>query len=191
MRVGSSERITNETQIKVSINIDGNGKCDVNTGIKFLDHMIKTLATHSLIDIEVKANGDLIHHIVEDTALTIGEALKKALGNRIGIKRFGFAIVPMDDTLVLASVDLITRPYSYIDLNFTRNNIEDIPSEDLIHFIKSFTDSLQATIHISVLRGINDHHKAEAAFKALALALRDAWSIDTKRQGVPSSKGVM
>jgi imidazoleglycerol-phosphate dehydratase len=191
MRIGSSERITNETQIKVSVNIDGTGKCKTETGIKFLDHMIKTLATHSLIDIEINARGDLVHHIVEDTALTLGDALKKALNNRSGIKRFGFAIVPMDDALALASVDLVMRPYSDIDLKLTSNNIEDIASEDLIHFIRSLSDSLQATIHVSVIKGINNHHKVEAAFKALALALRDSWSIDPRRHDQPSSKGMM
>jgi imidazoleglycerol-phosphate dehydratase len=191
MRIGSSERITNETQIKVSVNIDGTGKCKTETGIKFLDHMIKTLATHSLIDIEISARGDLVHHIVEDTALTLGDALKKALNNRSGIKRFGFAIVPMDDALALASVDLVMRPYSDIDLKLTSNNIEDIASEDLIHFIRSLSDSLQATIHVSVIKGINNHHKVEAAFKALALALRDSWSIDPRRHDQPSSKGMM
>ena len=191
MRIGSSERITNETQIKVSVNIDGTGKCKTETGIKFLDHMIKTLATHSLIDIEISARGDLVHHIVEDTALTLGDALKKALNNRSGIKRFGFAIVPMDDALALASVDLVMRPYSDIDLKLTSNNIEDIASEDLIHFIRSLSDSLQATIHVSVIKGINNHHNVEAAFKALALALRDSWSIDPRRHDQPSSKGMM
>jgi len=191
MRIGSSERITNETQIKVSVNIDGTGKCKTETGIKFLDHMIKTLATHSLIDIEISARGDLVHHIVEDTALTLGDALKKALNNRSGIKRFGFAIVPMDDALALASVDLVMRPYSDIDLKLTSNNIEDIASEDLIHFIRSLSDSLQATIHVSIIKGINNHHKVEAAFKALALALRDSWSIDPRRHDQPSSKGMM
>lgn len=191
MRIGSSERITNETQIKVNVNIDGTGKCKVETGIKFLDHMIKTLATHSLIDVEISAHGDLVHHIVEDVALTLGDALKKALNNRSNIKRFGFAIVPMDDALALASVDLVMRPYSDVDLKLTSNNIEDIASEDLVHFIRSLSDSLQATIHVSVMKGINNHHKVEAAFKALALALRDSWSIDPRRHGQPSSKGVM
>lgn len=191
MRIGVSERITNETQVKVSVNIDGTGKCNVNTGIKFLDHMIKSLATHGIIDIDINARGDLIHHIVEDVALTLGDALKKALHDRANIRRFGFAIVPMDDALALVSVDLIQRPYSNIEIPLTNERIEDIASEDIIHFFRSLADSLQATIHVSVMKGINDHHKIEASFKALAIALRDAWTIDPRRQGPPSSKGVM
>ncbi|MGB9728598.1 MAG: imidazoleglycerol-phosphate dehydratase HisB [Thermoprotei archaeon] len=191
MRVGLSERITNETQVKVKVNIDGTGRCYVNTGIKFLDHMIKSLAIHGIIDIEINSQGDLVHHIVEDVALTLGDALKKALNDRAGIKRFGFAIVPMDDALALVSVDLVQRPYSDIDIKLVNERIEDIASEDIIHFFRSLADSLQATIHVSVMKGTNDHHKVEASFKALAVALRDAWSVDPRRQGMPSSKGVM
>ncbi|MEM3832536.1 MAG: imidazoleglycerol-phosphate dehydratase HisB [Thermoprotei archaeon] len=191
MRIGLSERTTNETQVKVKVNIDGIGKCNVNTGVKFLNHMIKSLATHGIIDIEINAQGDLVHHIVEDVALTLGDALKKALNDRAGIKRFGFAIIPMDDALALVSVDLVQRPYSDINVKLTNRRIEDIASEDIVHFLRSLADSLQATIHISVMKGTNDHHKVEAVFKALGIALKDAWTIDPRRQGAPSSKGVM
>ena len=191
MRIGRSFRKTKETEIDVSVNLDGAGIANVNTGIEFLNHMLRSLATHSLIDITVHAKGDLVHHIMEDTAICLGEAILKALGDGEGISRFGYAIVPMDCSLAFAAVDLSRRPYVKVDLKLEGKMIEDMPCENIIHFIESLAISLRANVHVWVQYGSNDHHKAEAAFKALALSLRQAVSIDPRRKGIPSSKGVI
>lgn len=184
---------TKETKIKVSVNLDGTGKSAVSTGTKFLDHMIAGFATHSLIDVELKATGDLRHHIIEDSGLALGKCLSKALGERKGIVRFGSAFVPMDESLAFAAVDLVKRTYFVSsDLGVKRNVVEDLPREDLEHFFRSLCDSLGCTMHLRLEYGSNDHHKIEACFKALALALRKAVELDTKRQSmIPSSKGSM
>lgn len=187
-------RKTKETDITVEVNIDGTGKSEPNTGIRFLDHMLDSLSTHSLMDIKVKATGDLQHHLVEDVAITLGKAVSQALGDRRGIRRFGDAIVPMDDGLALAAVDLVKRPYSSIELKLERVLLEDAPREDLEHFFTSIATALEATIHVKVVDGKNDHHKYEAAVKAPALSLREAASEDPRRsdlRGPPSSKGSM
>jgi imidazoleglycerol-phosphate dehydratase len=173
------------------VNLDGIGKASVNTGVSFLDHMITSLATHSLIDVEATVNGDLRHHAVEDLALCLGEAINKALGSREGIARFGNAGAPMDCSLAYSAVDFVKRPYFKIDLKLRGKKIEDTPTEDITHFFESFANSLQANIHIYVQYGSNDHHKTEAAIKALALSIRQAIAQDAKRKGVPSSKGVI
>ena len=191
MRIGRSFRKTKETEIDVSVNLDGAGIANVNTGVEFLNHMLRSLATHSLIDITVHAKGDLVHHIMEDTAICLGEAILKALGDGEGISRFGYAIVPMDCSLAFAAVDLSRRPYVKVDLKLEGKMIEDMPCENIIHFIESLAISLRANVHVWVQYGSNDHHKAEAAFKALALSLRQAVSIDPRRKGIPSSKGVI
>jgi len=191
MRTSTIERKTNETQVKVSLNIDGKGKTNIDTSVKFLDHMICELAVHSFIDLEVKARGDLKHHIVEDVAIALGEALKQALGDRKSIRRFGQAIVPMDDALTLTSIDLIQRPYSDVELDLWCGQIEDMTSEDIQHFIETLTSSLQFTLHVHVIKGTNNHHKVEAVFKGIGLSLREAWEIDQRQKGVPSSKGKM
>ena len=186
------ERITNETNVKIRVSLDGSGASTVQTGVRFLDHILNTLATHSLIDLEVKAEGDLQHHIVEDVALTLGQALNKALGDRKGIRRFGDAIVPMDDALALAAVDLVRRPFASIQLQLERTIVEDAPREDLEHFLPSLTTALEATIHVKVLEGKNDHHKLEAAIKAFATAFGNAVIVGSRRaQQIPSSKGAM
>jgi imidazoleglycerol-phosphate dehydratase len=193
-RVAKTERKTKETVIWAKVNLDGSGKNDVSTGTKFLDHMIAALSTHSLIDIEISAKGDLKHHTIEDAALVLGEAFSNALGDRNGISRFGSSFAPMDESLAFASVDLVKRTYFVgTNLDFNRNYIEDIAREDLQHFFRSLCDSLKCTMHIRIEYGSNDHHKAEACFKALALALRQAVSIDPRRlkQSIPSSKGKM
>jgi len=188
-------RKTKETDISVRVRLDdGTGKSDAKTGVGFLDHMIDSLATHSLMDVTVRATGDLQHHVVEDVAITLGKAIGKALGDRVGIRRFGDAIVPMDDGLALAAVDLVKRPYSAVDLKLQRVMLEDAPREDLEHFFGSLAQALEATIHIKVLDGSNDHHKFEAAVKAFALALREAVAPDPRRAKInapPSSKGSM
>ncbi|RJS92820.1 imidazoleglycerol-phosphate dehydratase HisB [Candidatus Bathyarchaeota archaeon] len=191
MRIGRVSRKTSETDIQVEVNLDGTGLADVSTGVKFLNHMLKSLATHSLIDIKVQAVGDLSHHLIEDVAICLGEAILKALGDAKGIKRFGYAIVPMDCSLAFAAVDLSRRPYVKVDLKLRGNKIEDIPCEDIMHFIESLTMALRANVHIWIQYGSNNHHKTEAAFKALALSLRQAVSLDPRRRGVPSSKGVI
>ncbi|MDG6915017.1 MAG: imidazoleglycerol-phosphate dehydratase HisB [Nitrososphaerota archaeon] len=188
------KRKTKETDIEVRVTIEGTGAARARTGVGFLDHMLHSLATHSLIDVTVDAKGDLVHHVVEDVATALGRAVGQALGDRTGIRRFGDAMVPMDDALALAAVDLVKRPYSVVDLRLERVMVEDAPREDLEHFFGSLAQALEATVHVKVLEGSNDHHKFEAAVKAFALALREAASPDPRRAGSkapPSSKGSM
>jgi imidazoleglycerol-phosphate dehydratase len=191
MRSEGVYRKTKETEVKVKVNLDGEGKATVNTGVSFLDHMITSLAIHSLIDITASVKGDLVHHLVEDLALGLGGALNKALGTREGIARFGNAAAPMDCSLALAAVDLVLRPYFKVDLKLRGKKVEDMPTEDINHFFESLATALQANVHVFVEYGSNDHHKAEAAVKALALSLRQAVTLDPRRKGVPSSKGAM
>src|SRR3989337_1552610 len=191
MRKDEVYRKTRETEVKVKVNLDGEGLADANTGVSCLDHMITSLATHSLIDITAKGKGDLRHHAVEDLAICLGEALNKALGNREGITRFGYAAAPMDCSLAFSAVDLVKRPYSKIDLKLRGKKVEDMPTEDINHFFETLATSLSANVHVFVQYGNNDHHKAEAAIKALALSLRQAITLDSRRKGVPSSKGVI
>ncbi|MDJ0269119.1 MAG: imidazoleglycerol-phosphate dehydratase HisB [Aigarchaeota archaeon] len=191
MRAARMERKTAETSIEAEVNLDGKGVYSVATGIKFLDHMLATLSKHSLIDINLRAEGDLRHHIIEDVGIVLGRALSEALGERRGIKRFGYAITPMDEALALAAVDLVKRPKPVIRLRTKLDAVEDIPVSELAHFLESFATSLEAAVHVRVLAGGDDHHKVEAAFKALALALRQAIEQDPRRVGVPSTKGSM
>ena len=191
LREAEVTRKTKETDITVKVQLEGTGNVRINTSVKFLDHLVTSFATHSLIDIQIDATGDLIHHTAEDVALTIGEAINKALGERKSIKRFGFAIVPMDDALAYSAVDLVKRPFQVADLKIDKEGIEDMPAEDIYHFIQSFSTSLQANIHVIVEYGNNDHHKVEAAIKAMALSMREEMSPDSRRDGTPSSKGMM
>ncbi len=191
MRADQVYRKTRETEVDIKVNLDGEGRADVSTGIAFFDHLLTSLSTHSLIDITAKVKGDLKHHAIEDSAIGLGEALNKALANREGITRFGYAAVPMDDSLAFAVIDLVKRPYAKIDLKLRGKKIEDMPCEDITHFYETLATSLAGNIHIWVTYGNNDHHKAEAATKALALALRHAVTMDPRRKGVPSSKGVI
>ncbi|MDR2203929.1 MAG: imidazoleglycerol-phosphate dehydratase HisB [Nitrososphaerota archaeon] len=191
MRIEEIYRKTRETEVKVKVNLDGEGKAVIDSGVPFLDHMLASFATHSLIDIVASVKGDLVHHCIEDLAIGLGEALNKALGTRIGITRFGNAITPMDCSIAFAAVDLVKRPYFKIDLKFRGKKIEEMQTEDINHFYESLTNSLQANIHMFIMYGSNDHHKAEAATKALALSLRQAVTADLRRKGVPSSKGVI
>jgi imidazoleglycerol-phosphate dehydratase len=191
MRADEVYRKTRETEVHVKVNLDAEGKADIDTGVSFLDHLITSLATHSLIDITAKVKGDLKHHAVEDLAICLGEALNKALGSREGINRFGYAAVPMDCSLAFSAVDLVKRPYSRIDLKLRGKKVEDMPSEDIYHFLETLATSLAANIHVWVEYGNNDHHKAEAAIKALALSLKQAVALDPRRKGIPSSKGVI
>ncbi len=192
-RTSKINRSTKETEVSVSVNLDGVGKTSVKTGISFLDHLITSFGKHSMIDLQVKSksNDNIEHHLIEDTAITIGSAIDKALGNRSGITRFSFASVPMDESLAEASLDLIKRPYSRLELSIKRSNIEGISKEDIEHFFKSLLQNLNCCIHLTVKYGENDHHKIESAIKSLAIALRTATSKDTKQKGIPSTKGAM
>jgi len=191
MRKDEVYRKTKETEVKVAVNLDGEGKVSVCTAIPFLDHMIVSFATHSLIDVTASVKGDLVHHSVEDLAIGLGEALNKELGTREGITRFGNAAAPMDCSLAFAAIDLVKRPYFKIDLKLRGKKVEDMPTEDIAHFFESLSQSLQANVHVFVEYGSNDHHKAEASVKAFALSLRQAIAVDSRRKGVPSSKGVI
>jgi imidazoleglycerol-phosphate dehydratase len=191
LRTDEVYRKTRETEVNVKVNLDGEGKVTVHTGISFLDHIVTSLATHSLIDINASVKGDLRHHSVEDLAICLGEALNKALGTRDGVARFGSALAPMDCSLAFAAVDLIKRPFPRIDLKLKGKKIEDMATEDISHFFESLAVSLGANVHVFTQYGRNDHHKTEAAVKALALSLRQAMAMDPKRRGVPSSKGVI
>ena len=192
-RIGRINRKTRETEVSVSLNLDGKGKIDVKTGISFLDHMITSIAKHSMIDLKLNAvsKDGIDHHLIEDTAIALAKVMDTSLGNRSGIVRFGYAAVPMDESLAEASLDLVRRPYHKIDLGIERNQIEGISKEDLEHFFGSFAQNLNACTHITVKYGENDHHKIEAALKAFAVAWRTAVSLDKKQKGIPSTKGVM
>lgn len=191
MRTAEVSRRTGESNIYLKVSLDGSGSAEVKTGTNFLDHMLKSLATHSLIDITGKAEGDLKHHVIEDVSICLGEALRKALGNAAGIRRFGYAFVPMDCSVAFAAVDLVNRPYVKIDLKLTGEEVEDMRCQDISHFLETLALSARANMHIWIQYGSNDHHKIEAAIKALALSLRQAVSKDPRRTGVPSSKGVI
>ncbi len=191
MRISEVKRETLEVSIKVKLNIDGNGFHKIETGNKFLNHVLSTIAKHSLFDLEITANGDLKHHVAEDVALTLGEALLKALRDKKGIKRFGSTFVAMDDTLARAVVDLGGRPHSYINIPLKGDEVEDLCIEDIFHFFESIAQASKSNIHLDVLYGTNDHHKVEAISKALALTLREACSIDPRINSIPSAKGVI
>lgn len=193
LRKAKVERTTKETSVKVELNIDGKGNTSIETTIPFLDHLTTTIAKHAMMDLKISAKSKdrIVHHIAEDVAITLANALDKALGNRAKIYRFGYSIVPMDDSLAYAAIDLVKRQYYAVDLKLSRMNIEGMSKEDLEHFFRSLVQNINACIHLNVQYGVNDHHKVEAAIKALAIALRQAASIDKKGRGVPSTKGSM
>ena len=189
MRKALKTRKTLETHVKVDLNLDGSGKFSINTGLRFLDHMLKSLARHGLLDLEIEARGDVDvddPHTVEDVALALGEALKEALGDKKGIRRMSSAMVPMDDSLAMVALDLSGRPYTVLELGFREMKIGDVSAQNIRHFIESLAVSAAINIHASV-RGENDHHMAEALFKALALSLRDA--VRVEHGEIPSTKG--
>jgi len=192
-RIGKVNRSTKETTVSVSVNLDGTGKTSIKTGINFLDHLITAFGKHGMMDLTVnaKSNDKIEHHLIEDTAITIGLAIDKALGNRSGITRFSYASVPMDESLAEASIDLVKRPFWKLTLSIKRNKIEDVSREDLEHFFQSLLQNLNGCIHLTVKYGENDHHKVEAAIKSLAVAFRTACSHDKKQKGIPSTKGTM
>ena len=192
-RKASIKRNTKETSVSVSVNLDGSGKTSIKTGINFLDHLIVSFGKHGMMDLKVnaKSNDGIEHHLIEDTAITIGQTIDKALSSRSGITRFSYASVPMDESLAEASIDLVKRPFWKLTLSIKRNKIEDISKEDLEHFFQSLLQNLNSCIHLTVKYGDNDHHKVEAAIKSLAVALRNASSLDKKQKGIPSTKGSM
>lgn len=192
-RKASITRDTKETSVKVVVNIDGDGKTAINTGITFLDHLIVSFGKHGMMDLEVnaKSNDDITHHLIEDTAITIGQTIDKALGNREKITRFSYASVPMDESIAEASVDLVKRQYFKLTLLIKQGKIEGISKEDLEHFFQSLLQNLNCCIHLTVKYGDNDHHKVEAAIKSLAVAFRNSSAYDKKQRGIPSTKGSM
>ena len=188
-----AERIreTRETTIRVAVDLDGTGAARIASGVGFYDHLLTSLSYHSLIDIEIEATGDLEvddHHTVEDVALTLGGAISDALGDRAGIRRFGQAAVPMDESLAECALDLSGRPYAVIDLPFRGERMGELSTQLVEHALESFAQAAGATIHIRG-RGRNDHHLAEAAFKSLARSLRTAVERDPRRSGIASTKG--
>jgi imidazoleglycerol phosphate dehydratase HisB len=186
------ERETKEVTIRGYLDLDGSGTSDVKTGLGFLDHMLATLARHGRFDVGLTATGDTEvddHHTVEDCAIVLGRALDQALGDRNGIARFGYAYAPLDESLSRAVIDLSGRPWSEISIDFTRATIGEVAAENLVHFLRSFAMEGRMALHVDLLRGDNDHHKAESAFKALAMALRSAVAADGS--GIPSTKGTL
>jgi imidazoleglycerol-phosphate dehydratase len=195
MRTATIERRTKETEISVSVNLDGGGKYTVETGIGFLDHMLEQLSRHSLIDLSVKAKGDLhidYHHTTEDTGIAIGEAVAKALGNRAGIVRYGEALIPMDETLSRITLDVSNRPYLIWRVNFSRPKLGDMDTELFKEWFQAFAQSAGITLHIENIYGENNHHIVESCFKGLARSLRQAIEIDPRKSdAIPSTKGVL
>jgi len=191
VRVGKVRRKTKETAVEVRINLDGSGRTRVNTKIKFLDHLLASFAKHGCFDLELRARGDFEHHIAEDSMIALGEAIERALGKKAGIQRMGDAVVPMDDALVLAAVDLSGRAYPDIEANFTKRKLDDLSSDMIVHLLETLATNGRFNLHVKVLRGKNDHHKAEAVFKALGVALARATSRAPRRRSVPSTKGVL
>ena len=192
-RTSRINRKTKETEVLVDVNLDGKGKISIKTGLPFLDHLIISLSKHAMLDLKLNAKSldGIDHHLIEDTAIALGNAMDQSLGNRVGIVRFGHSTVPMDESLAEASLDLIKRQYQRIDLLIERNQIEGISKEDLEHFFRSLAQNLNICMHVSVKYGENDHHKIEAAIKAFAVAWRTAAGYDEKQKGVPSTKGAM
>ena len=191
-RQATCRRTTKETRVSVTIDLDGSGDATVRTGIGFFDHLLTSLAHHALFDLTVTTEGDVEvddHHTVEDTALCVGEALGAALGDRTGIHRFGDTRVPMDEAIAAATVDVGGRPYCVTDLELANPAIGNLTTQNIPHALEAFARSAGITLHLTAT-GRNDHHVAEAAFKALARALRAAVSPDPRRSGVPSTKGI-
>lgn len=195
MRTATITRSTAETEITVTINLDGTGIYDNQTGVGFFDHMLDQLARHSLIDMTVRAKGDLHiddHHTVEDTGIALGQALTQALGNKRGILRYGSCLLPMDDAQVRCALDLSARPYLIWNVDFPTQKIGNFDTELVREFFTAFATHGGITLHVDKLHGFNSHHIAEAAFKSVARALRDAVEVDPRKSGdIPSTKGAL
>ena len=195
MREASIERKTNETEISVRLRLDGTGLYRVETGIGFLDHMLEQLSRHSLIDLDITAKGDLHidgHHTTEDSGIAVGQAVSRALGERSGIRRYGHAYVPMDETLVRVALDLSNRPYLIWQVDLPAQRLGGMDTELFREWFQAFSQHAGATLHVSCLYGLNTHHIVEAAYKALARALRGAVEVDPRRSDAPpSTKGIL
>ena len=195
MRVATVERKTKETQIKGRVDLDGSGAAEVATGIGFLDHMLEQLAKHSLIDLTLKAKGDLhidFHHTTEDTGYVVGEAVSKALGDRAGIQRYGHAVIPFDETLTRVSLDCSNRPYLVWKVAFSRPKLGEMDTELFKEWFQAFAQSAGVTLHVENIYGENNHHIVESCFKGLARALKAAIAIDPRAaQQIPSTKGTL
>lgn len=195
MRQATVERNTNETKISATVNLDGSGQYSISTGIGFLDHMLEQLSRHSLIDIEVKAEGDThidFHHTTEDTGIAVGEAVSQALGDRTGITRYGSALSPMDEALTRVSLDASNRPYLIWKVDFMRDKLGEMDTELFKEWFQAFAQAAGITLHVESLYGENNHHIAESSYKGLARALRQAFEIDPRKaDAVPSTKGVL
>lgn len=192
-RIGRIERRTTETVLRVEVNLDGRGTAEIRTGIGFLDHLLGSLSKHSRVDLRIDCEGDIDvddHHTAEDVALALGSAIDAALGERRGFSRFGWAYAPLDESLARAVVDFSGRPSAVVELGLRRETIGALATENIGHVIRSLAVASRASIHVDVLRGENDHHRAESAFKALALAIRQAVAM-TDKDDVPSTKGVL
>lgn len=194
-RTAKVSRQTAETSIEIALNLDGSGKFVTETGIGFFDHMLSHIAKHGVFDLEVRAKGDLHidqHHTVEDCGIALGEAFAQALGDKAGLVRAGSAYMPLDEALAFAAVDLSGRPYAALDLKLLGREIGGMPPDLFGHFLESFAFAMKANLHVKTLAGLNDHHKAEACFKAMARALDAACRVDPRRGGdVPSTKGAI
>ena len=194
-RISSVKRNTNETEINVSVNLDGTGKHSITTGLPFFDHMIQQLSKHSLIDIDIKCNGDLeidSHHTMEDVGWALGEAINKALSNKKGIKRYSFSYLPMDECLTRCCIDISGRPWLVWNVFLPNVTIKDIETEIFKEFFQSFSQSAEITIHIENIYGQNTHHIIESCFKSMAISLRSAIQLDFKNlDNVPSTKGTL
>lgn len=193
-RTASIQRKTNETNILIELTLDGRGQHDINTGIGFLDHMLTHMAVHGLFDLIIKAQGDLHvdeHHTVEDVSLVLGQVFAEALGDKKGIVRTAHAFVPMDETLARVAIDLSGRPYCVFDADWNTPSVGGIATSLFEHFFESFAVMLRCNLHAQVLYGRDDHHKAEALFKALARSLDAATQIDPRSTGIPSTKGTL
>ena len=191
-RVSIIKRDTRETNVSLELDVDGRGQFEVHTGIGMLDHMLAQLAQHGVFDIKISAKGDDVHHLVEDVALCLGKAFVEALGEKRGIYRMGDATVPMDDALAVVAVDISGRGYSVVDLTFSDNDMDGFPADLIRHFFESFAREAKLNLHARVVYGINDHHKAEALFKALGRALSAATRIDPRISSeLPSTKDLL
>ena len=192
IRSSAVERKTRETNVSLELNLDGSGKYEINTGIKMFDHMLAQLAQHGRFDLKISASGDDQHHLVEDVALCLGKALGEALGEKRSIIRMGDATVPMDDVLATVAVDISGRGYTMLDMPFSENDMAGFATDLIRHFLESFAIEARLNLHAKILYGTNDHHKAEALFKALGRALDIATRIDNKLAGeLPSTKGLL
>ncbi|MEK9680964.1 MAG: imidazoleglycerol-phosphate dehydratase HisB [Pelagibacteraceae bacterium] len=195
MRKGSINRKTKETSIKVEVNLDGTGKSNIKTGIGFLDHMMEQISKHSLIDINLEAKGDLhidLHHTTEDSGIAFGEALKEALGDKKGIKRYASATIPMDETLSRVSLDLSNRPYLVWKVKLAVEKLGEMDTELFKEWYHAFSQSAGITLHVENLYGDNSHHIIESCYKGLARALREAVQVDPRAEGIiPSTKGTI